>query len=230
MTNKLRELFETHGLMSVRKQRSFANFLGQHAFEYDKAQGTLSLPAQGQTSTEPRVYKVQVLGSEDSKTWLWAWANAQSEFPEGQLQAAQRLKILGEEHGIEEFTAPRLPLDRVSGHLLASVALGILDMPAYYRGAVGQTSLVCLLEGVPPLSPIGGAELVATLGDAISNFEFRNHRKSVEAFLGQLGLAASWEANAFNVTTEDGVLVIGQFDDKNRLAKLSTRLPAQTSG
>ncbi len=225
MTNKLRQLFETHGFMSMRKQRAFAQFLGNHAWEYVKADGTISLPAQGKEAA-PRVYPVQVLGteSEQARTWLWAWSNPESAFPPEQLQAAERLRQYGEEHGIEELTVPRLPLDRVQGHLLASLALGVLDYPAYYRGGVSGTHLVCLLSDTPEPPPLTAVELLAVLNDGATSFEFRNHREATDALFAQLGWPVQREAQASIVTSADNLLVTIDFDDRDRLKKLSTRL------
>lgn len=227
MTNKLRELFELHGLMSMRKQRAFANYLGAHAFEFDSAAGTMSFPAQaGPAQGQSRLFGVEVLGVEhvESQTWTWSWAPEAPDWAGAHSQSALRFKALGEDQGIEELTVSRLPLSRVSGQLLGSIALGALEQGAYYRGAVGGVFGLFLLSAPPALPPLGGAEFVGVLGDAISNFEFRNHRQAVDAFLQQLG----WEADrsqgtSWTVQAEDGVQVVLHFDDRDRLAKLSTR-------
>ena len=221
MTNKLQELYEAHVLMGMRKQRHFATLLGEHNWHYDKSSGTMAFPP-GPT------FSVQVLGTEaaESDSWLWAWANSEAQYPAEQLQAAQRLRELGQQWGVEEFTTPELPREQLPAHLLGPVALGVLGLPAYYRGPMDTTNLLCLISdpAVAELPALKGTEFVSTLGDAISNCEIPNHRLAVAQFVDQLGWVPQWAGDAFQVTAGDGVLVMAQFDSLNRLAKLSTRL------
>jgi len=222
MTNRLQDLYQAHVMMGMRKQRYFASLIGDHSWQYDKSSGTLTfLP--GPT------YQVQILGTEsaDSDTWLWAWAHAESEIPSFQLESALRLKSLGEELGIEEFTTPRLPREQLPVHLLAPVALGLLDLPAYYRGALEGSNLLCVISdpAFGQIPALKATEFVTTLGDAISNCLIPNHRLAIAQFLDQLGWKPRWAGAAFEVQADDGVVVLAWFDELNRLSKLSTRSP-----
>ena len=210
--------------MGTRKQRHFGRLLEDRSGHYDKAAGTLAFPP-GPT------YKVQVLGSELAETdsWQWAWANTDSPFPAEQLQAAQRLRSLGEQWGIEEWTTPRIPRQQLSAHLLGPVAMGVLDLPAYYRYMMVETNLLFVISDPTfgPLSGLSGTEFVATLGDAISNCLIPNHFEAVQKFIEQLGWPPTLGRDSvLQVTADDGVLVLATFDDLQRLAKLSTRLVA----
>ena len=225
MTNKLQELYETHVLMGMRKQRHLATVIGQHTWHYDKAEGTMAF-SPGPT------FQVQVLGTEaaDSDTWLWAWANEGSQIPSEQLRVAEKLRALGQEWGIEEFTTPQLPRERLPVHTLGPVVLGALGLPAYYRGAMEKTNILVVIDDPKFVSPLSmtGTEFVATLGDAISNCEIPNHRLAVEQFVTQLGWTPNWQGDTLEIPASDGVRVICQFDQLNRLCKLSTRVPAGT--
>ncbi|MFN8613829.1 MAG: hypothetical protein U0931_40220 [Vulcanimicrobiota bacterium] len=223
MTNKLQDLYETHILMGMRKQRHLGELLGQHSWQYDKASGTMAFPP-GPT------YQVQVLGTEaaESDSWLWAWANTASAFPPEQLKAANQLRALGQEWGIEEWTTPSVPREKLPAHTLAPIVLGVLGLPAYYRGAMGPTNLLVVIDDPKFSHPasLKGTDFVATLGDAISNCAIPNHRLAVEKFVEQLGWTPQWQEQTLEVAANDGVRVICRFDDMNRLAKLSTRVPA----
>jgi len=225
MTNKLQELYETHVLMGMRKQRHLAELIGQHTWHYDKAAGTMAF------SPGP-AYQVQVLGTEaaDSDTWLWAWANADSQIPPEQLQAAEQLRALGQELGIEEFITPELPREKLPAHTLGPVALGLLGLPAYYRGAMTSTNLLVAIQDPKFAFPLTlkGTDFMATLGDAISGCEIPNHSRAVTAFIEQLGWAPNRQGDTLQVLASDGVQIICTFDQSNRLAKLSSRVPAQT--
>ena len=223
MTNKLQELYETHILMGMRKQRHLAQLLGAHTWHYEKAAGTMAF-SPGPT------YQVQVLGTEaaDSETWLWAWANEASQIPAEQLQASQQLRSLGEQLGIEEFTTPELPREKLPAHTLGPVVLGLLGLPAYYRGAMDTTNLLVAIADPKYTAPLElkGTDFIATLSDTISNCEVPNHRFSVAKFLEQLGWSPNWQGDTLEVAASDGVRVICRFDELNRLAKLSSRIPA----
>src|ERR1043165_7716665 len=47
-------------------------------------------------------FKIQVIGTlaHESNTWLWAWANTKSAFPENVLQQSLELKKYGEENNL----------------------------------------------------------------------------------------------------------------------------------
>ena len=218
MTNKLQELYEAHVLMGMRKQRHLATMLGEHSWQYDPAAGNLAF-SPGPT------FAAQLLGNEsaESETWNWAWAL--EEFPVERLQAALRLRALGEELGVEEFTLPQLPREQLPAHLLGPVALALLEMPAYYRGArAGSNGLYLICDpAAAATAPLKGTEFVATLGDAIASCKIPNHRLAVAQFMVQLGWEPKWVGDAFEVKAEDGVMVLAQFDGLNRLARLSTR-------
>lgn len=224
MTNKLQDLYETHILMGMRKQRHLAELLGQHSWEYDKASSTMSFPP-GPT------YQVQVLGTEaeDSDTWLWAWANTQSQFPPEQLKAANQLRALGQEWGIEEWVTPSLPREKLPAHTLAPVALGVLGLPAYYRGAMQGSNLLVAIDDPKFTNPVSlkATEFVATVSDALHNCSIPNHLHAVQQFVEQLGWEPNRHGDVLQVRAGDGVVVTCTFDQLNRLAKLSTKVPAQ---
>lgn len=222
MTNKLRRLFETHGLMSMNKQRFLSAVLGPHSCEFDPENGRL------QFSTGLSL-AVQVLGEEtgppDKRVWSWSHADPQLA-PQLRL-AAERLKSIGEAEAIEELVVPRLPAERVENHVLAFVALGVLDAPAFYRAVLGETATLYLIQDAefPPVPPPSATGFVATMSEAISSYDFRNHKEAVSRFLEQLGWSPRWTPTGFEVVAADGATVLGSFDERDRLHKLSTRAP-----
>lgn len=226
MTSKLRHLFEVHGLFSLRKQRALAALLGPHTWDFDAATGTLKF-------SRDRHFRAQILGVEvgppAKRLWCWAHDEAAGVAPEHR-RAADQLKTFGEKEQIEEFVVPRLPRERMEGQLLGCVALGVLPAPGFYRGLLGDTATLFVIDDpdYPELPSFGAAEFVMTLRDAFSQYEFRNHRQAVESFLAQLGWEANWSPSGFEIQAEDGVLVLGSFDERDRLHKLSSRAPAET--
>lgn len=198
MTNKLQELYETHILMGMRKQRHLAQLIGAHTWHYEKAAGTMAF-SPGPT------YQVQVLGTEaaDSETWLWAWANEASQIPAEQLQASQQLRSLGEELGIEEFTTPELPREKLPAHTLGPVVLGLLGLPAYYRGAMDTTNLLVAIADPKYTAPL---ELKGT------------------DFIATLGWSPNWQGDTLEVAASDGVR-----ESEAVVVGLAERVAAQVS-
>lgn len=225
MTNKLRKLFETHGLMSMNKQRALAEYLGRHAWDFDATTGKLQF-------SPGRAFAVQVLGSEvgPADKRLWCWAHANTTLPPELRLAADRLKALGEAEGVEEFVVPKLPRERLESHVLGFAALGLLDAPGYYRGVLGDTATLFLISDpdFPSVPPLSGTGFITTIGDAISSYDFRNHKEAVSHFFHHLTWAPEWTKDGFEVIASDGVKITGVFDERDRLHKLSTRAAAET--
>jgi len=71
------EQFATHAATSFARQRTLADFLGEHHWQVDMDAGTVDFGA-------GRTYAIQLLGTESQgdDTWLWAWANEESGLPD----------------------------------------------------------------------------------------------------------------------------------------------------
>lgn len=117
-----------HVPASLDKQVYFSDLIGNPDWHLDIASGLITY---GTMSP----WHAQLLGteSEASGTWLWAWANTESNIPAHLLTASLALKAYGEQHGIPELATPEVPLDQVEGHTLALLASGICEANAYYR-------------------------------------------------------------------------------------------------
>jgi hypothetical protein len=121
-------LFYHHAIASFDKQRRLAELVGEEDWHFNMASGLLSF---GQHLH----FQAQVLGTESDhdRSWLWAWANEGSHIPPSLLQAALRIKALGEEQQIHELITPLLQLGDLDGHTLAVFGSGICQANAYYR-------------------------------------------------------------------------------------------------
>ena len=81
------------------RQLLFADLIGDLPWAYELQAGIVSFG-------DPFSWQAEVLGteSEESSTWLWAWANDASTIPKQQQAASLKLKALDREHGIAELT------------------------------------------------------------------------------------------------------------------------------
>mgnify|MGYP006890189687 FL=1 len=209
-------------MMSLWKQRHLANWLGEHSWEFDGEQGMLKFPQ--------AAVSAQLLGEERGTVWHWAWD--MPDVPEAQRATAAKLREFGEQQGVEEFTVSKIPLERVSGHLLALTSLGVLHKSAYYRAVFPERALLLVLEdeALPPLSPPPMTRFLSTVADAIQNYEFRNHKQALSCFVQQLGWEPQWEGQKLTLVDDQGIVGLASFDEHDRLASFKTRQPEASLG
>lgn len=177
-------------------------------------------------------WRVQLLGteSEASNTWLWAWANTESNIPAHLLVASLALKAYGERHGIPELTTPELTLDRVDPHTLALLASGVCDANAYYRCPYeGGALYVLIMDENFPTCPDPPLRRVATVfPQAIASLDIPDHEAALCGYLDHYGLDHEHTDNQIVVRGEDGQpLLTATFDDQKRLTSLEARLGGQ---
>ena len=112
-------MYASSMLFAFDRQLLLADLIGDLAWQYDLQTGFLSFG-------DRFAWQAEVLGTEsqESGTWLWAWANNASSIPAQQQGASLKLRALGEEHGIAELTEPMVLLDHADGHAFASIAVG----------------------------------------------------------------------------------------------------------
>lgn len=95
----LQDHFEDHAASSFARQMALGDVIGERAWGLDVQKGLLRFG-------DDQAYRVQLLGSHafEPGTWLWIWANAQSNIPPQHTAAALRIRQLGEAQGIGAFT------------------------------------------------------------------------------------------------------------------------------
>ncbi|CAO3568933.1 unnamed protein product [Mortierella alpina] len=89
---------------------------------------------------------MQVIGSEctSSKTWKWGWAN--SFVPGAAARASEEMLALGQQENIPELMQGTLPLtEEFNGHYLVTIASGVCNGNAYFRGPHGHEALFILI-------------------------------------------------------------------------------------
>jgi hypothetical protein len=139
------DLFTKHGAASFDKQIYMDAMLGKSSWAFDLASGVLAFrrPHEGDLQLN-----VQVLGteSEDSHTWLWAWANP-SNIPEALLRSANELNSLGAAASVPELTTPELPITpQVNPQRIAMVACGVLRAGCTFRAEYPRGAVHLLIK------------------------------------------------------------------------------------
>jgi len=129
MTRALRALMNRYAMPAFERQLVLADLLGpDHEWTLSVAQGTASFGP-------GRTWGIQLLGtkSDESDTWLWAWANEDGRVPARLLAAARKCRQVGRRRNVEELERPELQLGHIDAHTLALAATGIAELGAYYR-------------------------------------------------------------------------------------------------
>eukprot|EP00439_Symbiodinium_sp_Y106_P014332 s5734_g2.t1 len=131
----LESMYKQIHLASVVEGRDWSLSLDRSSSQYGKlcfgedGPPSLSTAAVFEDNPNPEedlAYHCQILGSEsdESNTWLWAWAN--EHVPEDMTQAARGL------------SQRQLPLEAVDAGQLAMVASGLCSAKAYYSGLINN--------------------------------------------------------------------------------------------
>jgi hypothetical protein len=215
--------FADQAASSLARQMALGDVIGDRPWGLDIQRGTLRFG-------DDLEYPVQLLGTHAlaPDTWLWAWANTQSNLPAQLIESALRIKHLGEAQGVDAFTQPSLQLGDVTDHMIAMTCSGLEGGRCYYRAPYDGGALFALLDGVPPevLAPVPLARVNTVLMEVISQFDV-DHRRMVTGFLRQQGLhVASSGATCIRAERPgEGSLEIS-FDELGRIANIKGTLGA----
>ena len=221
----LMQLLTQHGAASWDKQACLADCIGDGDWQ-------LSLSAGQITFGGRQSYPVQVLGSEADAdgTWLWAWANTESNLPPNLVQAAAQMQAFGEQQRVAELVAPTLNLEDAAGHTLSMISCGVCGADAYYRGPYAGGAVFLLLEA-PALRRYADdtpTRFIRVFTEFISAFAC-DHRPALAAYAAYKGYTLTAEPNADAITLPAGAVVRAEFDTLGRLAKISSTLTPENS-
>ena len=215
-----RQHFERCALVSLEKHARFLDLVGEHFMELDLDAGMARF-------TGDRSYPFQVLGTESENTlsWLWAWAGEQTEIPESLLKASLAMKVWLESKGLAELALPSLDLDLADGLMLSLIATEVCGADAYYREHYEGGSLFLLLyrAGVSAANPFDRRELVRNLDDLIQRYEF-NHRSALLSYFRARGIASADTGETVTAALQNGEQIIAEFDASGRLTGVNGEL------
>lgn len=149
-----------------------------------------------------------ILGIENERehTWLWSWADAESNLPE--LSAAPSRRAKRALRGVPEFAEGKFMLEDElhTAHNLAMVSCAVSEKPVcYYRCPYDGGAMFVQTEGLPEevFAPVRQAELMRTFLEVISSF-YCDHRLLAAGFLYMNG----------NEFTEENNTITAKIDGK----------------
>lgn len=170
-------------------------------------------------------FEIGILGSESHTegTWLWGWANTESNLPELVTAPSRRAKKLLSD--CAEFSAAKFALDELrTGHSLSMVCTGTSpDNVCYYRCPYDGGALFVQLEGLPEevFSPLPPEALARQYLEIISSM-YCDHRLLAAGFLWQNGTVFEESENC--ITAGDGEKTLRfdfeEFDGLSRVTNI----------
>ncbi len=209
-------LLEQNALLALEKQEKLSHLLGDHHWDLDLDTGMIRF--------NDLQFPFQVLGTESDNTltWLWAWANEQTEIPDELLRSARELRAWGEGEGIDEFTLPAVDLNRADGHALSMISTAVSGASCYYRAPYegGAVFLLVSGEAIGRQPPFDLLNLTKRFMDLISLYDLNHHHALVSYFKGrELPFTDSGTQVTADLSTGDSLSA--DFDASGRLLSLN---------
>jgi hypothetical protein len=172
--------------------------------------------------------QVQLIGSfaASSQSWMWAWANEQSEIPQSFLMQSLRLKEIGQANNIVQFTTPCFESNEKIGHIFSMIASGLFGASGFYPADYGEGTLFVTLYSPQIEDFLASRTHVYSLifSQFISGFSV-NHKKALYHYLTAKGFAIETDGNKI-VAKKSPDELVAEFDDQNRLLSLNGNIDA----
>lgn len=217
MMKTLTSYHEEYALRSLEKQEKLARLIGDHTVEVDFETGIVRFSGD-------LVFPFQVLGTESDNTltWLWAWADEQSELPEDLLKSSRQIREWGAGEGIRECIAPSVDLVGVDGHVFSMIASAICRASCYYHDPYdgGASFLLLFGDEIDRQPSFDTAALSRQFSHLISLYEI-NHRAALLSYFKGKELPYSEQGNAVLGELESGEGLRAEFDGPGRLLSIN---------
>lgn len=179
---------EDHVFRILENQSALLGGLGQFNWGLDLEAGFLTFTAAQGGRTLAR-YPVQLIATESrpERTWLWAWANAESGIPPKLLRGIQQVKETATQSNLPIFLEAAefpIPHERFAAEI-SIICAGAMGAFTYYAGGHADGVIYTAIESPPAgFVPAAGAwarQQTIQMGISLLSFD---HRAAVQAYLG----------------------------------------------
>ena len=219
------DIFARNVGWSLHKNAHLLDLIGDAGWDFSMEEGRLRFD-------NGMAFRAEVVGSESdqSDTWLWAWANDASGIPLPLTDAARIAKAHGTTHSILELTTPQLKLSEdLHGYYLSAVVSGLVSANAFYACPHEAGSVFLLIRDDSfPLESAGTEELVLRIcsifPQVVMNFTVSDHALALECYLQSAGLTAEREKKKIVAWKDGRKLLKAKFDGASRLTEISAAL------
>jgi hypothetical protein len=214
--NKLNAYLEKYGLLSLEKQDKLAFLIGEHIQQLDLDEGKIRF--------DGLEFPFQVLGTESDNTvtWLWAWAEDQEEIPINLITASLELRNWGSSAGISEFSISSVDLNKADGFLFSLIASEVCKASCYYRDVYDGGSLfVLLFDRMIDIQPSFDLDRLSKQFMYLISRCDLNHRNVLLSYLTIKGLSPKEGVSRIACLLASGELLSAEFDATGRLQTLN---------
>ncbi len=171
-----------------------------------------------------REFDCGIIGSEShyDGTWLWGWANTESNLPENVFAPSRRAKRALTE--CAEFQTAKFGLDEIhTGHNLSMITVSVSEKNAcYYRCPYEGGAVFAQVEGLPEeiFAPITLSELVKNYVEIISSL-YCDHKLLAAGMLHANGYRFDESENSLSATGEQNLrLDFEEIEGLNRVINI----------
>lgn len=169
----------------------------------------------------------QLLGtfSHSTKTWLWAWANEQSDLPEDVIEQSLELKKYGEENNIDLFKTPKFDATEDDLHLFGLIASGMFKSSGYYIADFGQGTLVLTFNNdyIDQIHKENDTHyrVASVIPQLIADYEV-NHYAAIKHYLLAKDYQIIFDDGLKLIATKGGKQITAEFDNSSRIIGLKS--------
>jgi hypothetical protein len=210
-----RDLLERYVGIGFDKQTDLYDTIGDTGWSADLSIGEISFG-------DGKTFPVQMLGSyaNQSASWLWAWANSQSDWPETVTAHASQLKAYGETHNVDAFRQGTFPTHMADVHAIGIIASGLFSCAAYYLADYGQgMALMTINTDQLVQAENEHARVLTIIPQMIGAYEI-DHRNAIGHYVVARGYSVTSEGNQLHAEKGKNGLS-AEFDSSNRLTGLT---------
>ena len=186
----MQNYLEQYALLSLEKRDKLESLINESPYELDLDAGTIRF----NTIELP----IQILGTESDNTltWLWAWADEQTEIPTALMQSAIQVRNWGAGEKLAEFTLPSVDLNKTDGLALTLIASEVCKASSYFQDDYdGGAAFLLVSDKIIDNQPsFDRARLLVRLSELLVRYDL-NHQNTLLAYLTKKGLSPSVHAN-----------------------------------
>jgi hypothetical protein len=208
---------EQYALLSLEKRHKLSGLVADEMHELDLEAGTVLF-------SSGLVIPYQVLGTESDHTltWLWAWAEEQTEIPEDLLQTSLDLRAWGMREGLHEFTVPSVDLDRADGNSIALIATEIAKANSFFRDVYdGGSALLLLFDNSIDVQPgFDRKALFQELSGLAALYDL-DQRNVLRSYLVAKQLSPTEDGALLSCELDTGERIIAEFNERDKIINLN---------
>ncbi|HAA16849.1 MAG TPA: hypothetical protein DCE41_36110 [Cytophagales bacterium] len=205
--------------MSFEMQQNLGDIIGDQDWQID-------LPAARLTFGGQLNFPIQILGSLSFQdhTWMWGWANSQSNIPEPLLTQANTLRELGEKHRIPEMTTGHFEVPEGFEYQAGTIGRGVFQADGYYCANYGTGTLVATIKSdlIPKIDPEAIERVITLFPQLISGLPL-DHRAAFLHYATARGLETI-EEDTIILATRGIQEVVATFNEQGILQGIEGKL------